>query len=322
MKRRDIHQKHDFFEYLRLDGGALPHADSTKIDIAVLDMNHSWPNIGHDALIHAVLDAAEETRETLKATGRSIRVISFDVRRRHEVPASPHGRFRLYVGTGGPGHLDPRENDGEQFWAQGIRETAEWEAPLFRLFDAIASNESAALLAVCHSFGLVCRWSGAAHPEMRPQKSSGMPVNVLSDDATGHPWFSQFSARLPDHRSFRVVDNRLFDLVADNAEHVTPLAYETSEQRVLTMVELARDRQSGMPRIFGANHHPEIIDREHILAVLEEKRDHGEVSDAWYEERAHTMTMLFHGEQERQSRLTSEFTLLGLLRHHVGRLVA
>ena len=147
-----------------------------------------------------------------------------------------------------------------------------------------------------------------------------MPTNFLSDEAAAHPWFAQFAERLPDHRHFRVLDNRLFDLVSNDSDSIRPLAFESESKRVLTMIEVASDSSSGIPRIFGANHHPEIIDREHILAVLEEKRAHGEVSDSWYEERAGTMANLFHGEQERQSRLTSEYTLLGLLRHHVGRL--
>ena len=59
MRRRDIHEKHDFFEYVRLDGGALPPADPARLDVAILDMNHSWPNVGHDAIVHAILEAAE-----------------------------------------------------------------------------------------------------------------------------------------------------------------------------------------------------------------------------------------------------------------------
>ncbi|HUP43971.1 MAG TPA: hypothetical protein VM779_00520 [Thermoanaerobaculia bacterium] len=318
MNRRDIHNRYDFFEYLRLDGAPLPPPDRRKIDVALLDMNHSWPNVGHDALVHAILEAAEENRERLVASGRLIRAISFDVRRRHEVPPSPDGRFHLFIGTGGPGHLDPRENDGEAFWTQGIRETAEWEAPLFRLFDAIAANRDAALLSVCHSYGLLCRWSKVAHPEMRDKKSTGMPLNVLTEEAASHPWFSRFAAALPDDRKFRVLDNRHFDLVPDAGSSATHLAFEDGG-RALTMVEIDRN-ESGFPRIFGANHHPEIIDREHILAVLAEKRKHGEVTAAWYEERAGTLTDLFHGEQERQSRITSEYTLLGLLRHHMARL--
>ena len=322
MHRPDIHHTYDFFEYVRLDGAGLPPADRSRIDVAILDMNHSWPNVGHDALVHAVLETAQLSRDALVAQGRKVRAISFDVRRRHEIPPSPNGRFNLYLGTGGPGHLDPRLNDGILPWTQGIRESDDWEGPLFKLFDAISKNRRSALLAICHSFGLVCRWSGVARPEMRTEKSAGMPINVLSDHASEHPWFGDFAERLPDHRQFRVVDNRLFNLVPDNLSGATPLAWETDEHDVLTMVELAQEDESGMPRMFGANHHPEIIDRDHILAVLEEKRQHGEVTEDWFRERATTLTSLFRGEQERQSRLTSEYTLLGLLRHHVARLVA
>ena len=283
-------------------------------------MNHSWPNVGHDSLVHAILEGAEAHRDALRSAGRKVRVLSYDVRRRHQIPAHPNGRFQLYVGTGGPGHLDPRLNDGTAAWTQGIREDAAWEQPLFNLFDAIHESNSAALVAICHSFGLVCRWSGVARPVQRTTKSIGMPTNTLTPEAARHPWFSRFAAQLPDHRHYRVLDNRLFDLVPETA---TPhaLAFESPDSPALTMLELARD-EHGMPRIFAANHHPEIIDREHILWVLEEKRMHGEVTDDWYEERRHTMTELFHGESERQSRLTSEYTLLGVLRHHIGKLAA
>ena len=86
------------------------------------------------------------------------------------------------------------------------------------------------------------------------------------------------------------------------------------------MLEFARS-EDGMPRILGVNHHPEIIDREHITTVLEEKRVHGEVSEEWYRERMETMRDLFE-RFERDSRLTSEYSLLGPLRHHLARLVA
>lgn len=319
MKRRDIHESYDFFEYVRLDDDPVPPAESSKIDVALLDMNHSWPNVGHDSLVHAILEAAEAHAGRLRASGRKVRVISFDVRRRHQIPDSSGGRFRLYVGTGGPGHLDPRLNDGVKPFAQGIREDPAWEGPLFRLFDRIAADDSAALIAICHSFGLVCRWSGIARPVMRAEKSTGMTTNVLTIEAVEHPWFGQFHARLGGRRHFRILDNRLFDLAPVPGSRARPLAYESSDAAALTMVELARD-ESGMPRIFGANHHPEIVDREHVLWVLEEKRLHGDVTETWYRERHHAMTELFQGEAERESRLTSEFALLGLLRHHVGRM--
>lgn len=316
----DIHADHPFFEYVRIED-SVPPAGRDRIDIALLDMNHSWPNIGHDSLVHAILEIADSMRDELARIDAKVRVLSYDVRRRHAIPESPNGRFQLYVGTGGPGHLDPRLNDGVHEWSQGVVESAEWEAPLFRLFDDILSDQSAAMLAVCHSFGLVCRWSGIARPVLRADKSSGMPLNRLSREALHHPWFEQFARVLADHQHFRVVDNRLFDLMLEDAGKSIPIAFEAEGSSALTMVELARDAEGAMPRFLGVNHHPEIIDREHIMEVLDEKRLRGEVSDGWYNERATTIRDLFRDENERQSRLTSHYTLLAPLRFHIGRLI-
>ena len=319
MQKRDIHETYDFFEYAVAAESDTKRSEN-RIDVALLDMHHGWPNVGHNSLVHAILDLAEECAEALRASGTKIRVISFDVRQRMLLPEL-NGRFALFIGTGGPGQLDPRLNDGVAETSQGIRETDAWEAPLFRLFDYVYKHGDAALLAVCHSFGLLCRWAGIAKPMLRSEKSSGVPVNVLSDAALDHPWFSQFAAALPDHEHFRVVDNRLFDLVVSDTSDAECLAFEKENSAAMTMVEIARDPGGLMPRILGVNHHPEIIDRAHVLAVLEEKHDHHEVSDDWYRERTRTMEELLRGETERQSRLTSEFTLIGPLRHHVRRLV-
>lgn len=319
MKRLDIHEERDFFEYIRLED-SVPPAERDCIDIPLLDMNHAWPNIGHDSLVHAVLEIADSLRHDLRRSGSKIRVLSFDVRRRNLVPSTPGSRYRICLGTGGPGHLDPRLNDGAHEWSQGVTESADWEAPLFRLFDAILADPSTTMFAVCHSFGLVCRWAGIATPVLREEKSSGMPLNRLSREALQHPWFAQFARELPDHQTFRVVDNRLFDLILDDAGKTLPIAFE-ADGSAMTMVEIERDRDGVMPRFLGANHHPEIIDREHIMQVLDEKRAHGDVTQKWYDERAITMRDLFQGEQERQSRLTSHYTFLAPLRHHIERVV-
>ncbi|MEO8379157.1 MAG: hypothetical protein ABI779_05795 [Acidobacteriota bacterium] len=321
MKRYDIHETHDFFEYVRLHDSSVPAGRPDRIDVALLDMNHSWPNVGHDSLVHAVLEAAVGVRDDLQRAGAKVRVLSYDVRRAGMIPEAPNGRFQLYLGTGGPGHLDPRLNDGVHEWSQGVNETTDWEAPLFRLFDQILADRTAALLAICHSFGLVCRWSGVAKPVLRAEKSSGMPVNRLSREALKHPWFAQFAGQLTDGLHFRVVDNRLFDLVLDSPGKSQPIAFEAEGSPGLTMIELARDPGGTMPRIMGVNHHPEIVDRDHIMQVLDEKREHGEVSAHWYDERALTMRELFHGENERQSRLTSRYTLLEPLGFHIKRIV-
>jgi hypothetical protein len=321
MPTHDLHEPPPFFEYVRIEDDSLPAARPDCIDVALLDMNHAWPNIGHDALVHVILEAADALREELERTQAKVRVLSFDVRRRHALPASPNGRFQLYIGTGGPGHLDPRLNDGKHEWSQGVDESAAWELPLFRLFDDILADRTAAMIAVCHSFGLVCRWSGIATPTLREEKSSGMPLNRLSREAMQHPWFRQFARELPDRQHFRVVDNRLFDMILNETGKSQPIAFEAGGSTALTMIELARDASGAMPRFLGVNHHPEIIDRDHIMQVLDEKRAHGEVSDQWYDERAITMRDLFRGENERQSRLTSRYTLIEPLRFHLERVI-
>ena len=87
------------------------------------------------------------------------------------------------------------------------------------------------------------------------------------------------------------------------------------------MMEFAR-HPDGSPRILGVNHHPEIIDREHILTVLEEKRAHAMVTEEWYRERAATMKDLFCGEAEFESQRTSHYTLIEPLRRQMARVVA
>jgi hypothetical protein len=315
MKRYDIHHPQPFFEYVRVNG-SVPAAQRDRIDVALLDMNHLWPNLGHDSLVHIVLEAAESLQGELARAGAKVRVLSFDVRYRDQVPEP--GRFRIHIGTGGPGHLDPRLNDGATEWSQGVRETGAWESPLFRLFDHILGNDSSSMIAVCHSFGLVCRWSGIARPVLRTEKSSGLRINRLSREALRHPFFARFARDLPDHQHFHVVDNRLFDLILVDAGKAMPIAFEAEGSTALTMVELARDQSGEMPRFLAFNHHPEIVDREHVLQVLDEKRAHGEVDQQWYDERVNTMMELF-GEKERQSRLTSEYTLFAPLRFHLAR---
>ena len=320
MKKRDIHDSYDFFEYARV-ADSVPPADRDRLDVAVLDMNHRWPNLGHDQIIHAILDAAELQRDVLVASGVKVRAISYDVRRSGLAPVHSDGRFKVYIATGGPGHLDPRQNDGVSPWAQGVKESASWEAPLFHLFDAIHSDPKASLVGICHSFGLMCRWSGVAKPVLRDEKSSGILTNLLSETALQHPWFSKFAKELPDHRHFRVVDNRLFDLVLDETSGATCLAFESETSATVTMLEFARD-SDGMPRVLGMNHHPEIIDREHVLYVLDEKRLHGDVTDTWYRERSEAMSALLQGENEKQSRLTSEYTFIKPLQHYVAVQIA
>lgn len=322
------------FSYVRVERTEdLPAADQRCIDIAILDMNHGWPNLGHDSLVHAVLDTGCDLLAPLAGTGMMVRAISFEVRRFHQIPEPPGGRFALYVGTGGPGDLDPGRNDGVAPGSQGLHEDPAWEPPLFRLYEDILASPDAALLSVCHSFGVMCRWSGAAVPVLRGAekggKSTGVLDNVLTPQAASHPWLKRFAAELPDGRRFRVVENRLYDLIPSGAlpERAIPLSYETlgiggPPGDALTMLEFARDPGGVVPRVLGVNHHPEIVNRSRQMMILEQKRERGEVSEPWFAERVEILTRTYPDENSDQRiHLTSDYTLLAPLRFHVLRQV-
>ena len=307
---------------------ALPPADERIVDVAVLDMHHGWPNLGHDSIVHAVQTIVCDMQPALAARGLSFRVLSYEVRRDQRVPEPPGGRHAIYIGTGGPGHLDPSRNDGASPGSQGIREDAAWEPRLFDLFDRIREDPDAVLLGVCHTFGVMCRWLGIADAVMRGRgkggKSSGVVENILTPEALSHPWFSQLSRELPDRRRFRVLDSRLYDLVPTRSFEgvATALACETlgvggRAGDGVTMIEAARDRAGTMPRIYGANHHPEIVNRPWQLALLRKRMERGDVTPEWYAERAASLSEQTDDRGDESLELTSCYTLLGPLRHAI-----
>jgi hypothetical protein len=324
--------------YVRVASPAeVPPPDPLAVDVAVLDMNHGWPNLGHDSLVHSLLEGDPRRLAEERRSGLRVRVLSYDVRRGGVVPEPPTaGRFAIYVGTGGPGHIDPRCNDGVDPGSQGVREDPRWEAPLFRLYQAVRADPGAALLAVCHSFGVICRWTGIARPRLRgPEKggkSSGALENVLTAEAAAHPWFGRFAGdghgNGGGYGRLRILDNRLYDLI----EEPRPLpagalriGYETlgvggPPGEALTMLELARDRGGVMPRFFGVNHHPEVVDRGRQLQLLDRQLASGTVSAQWVAERREILTRSYPDEDsDRCLNLTSECTLLGPLRFFLYR---
>jgi hypothetical protein len=320
------------FEYVRVERPEdVPSVDARAVDVPVLDMNHGWPNLGHDSLVHAVMDAACESLEVLEEAGLRVRVLSYDVRRSGVLPEPPGERFTLYLGTGGPGHIDPRRNDGVAREAQGVNEDPSWEAPTFALFDAIQSHEEAALLGVCHTFGILCRWSGAAVPVLRTPakgKCTGVLENILDETARVHPWFRHLAVLLGQSGRLRVVENRLFDLIPPPGglpAGVEPIGWEAlgvggPRGEAITMLEFARDPAGVVPRVFAVNHHPEIVDRFRQVMILGQKRERGEVSEEWYQERLEILTGSIPDEDvDRRLHLTSDFTLLGPLRFHLFR---
>ncbi|HYK88689.1 MAG TPA: hypothetical protein VE398_07960 [Acidobacteriota bacterium] len=337
MKRTDLAEDRGrvFSRWRILKPADVPALDDRVIDVAVLDMNKGWPNLGHDLIVRAVGEVAQDLGPLLEAGGLLIRVLSYDVRASLMIPEAPGRRHQVYLGTGGPGHIDPHLNDGVTPGTQGICEDASWEAPLFRLFDGIRAQEQAALLAVCHTYGVLCRWAGAARPALRGQekggKRAGVSRNVLTEDGCRHPWFSRFAAQLSDGRHFSVLDNRLYDLIRENGATlpagVTAIAYESAgpDREVsdaITMLEFAPDSAGIMPRMFAVNHHPEVRDRKGQIRILRQKLSRGEVSMDWYDERVRTLREGFSSpDVEGSLQLTSQYTFLAPLRFHLYRQV-
>jgi hypothetical protein len=321
------------FAFARIErGDPLPPYDEAAVEVALLDMHHGWPNLGHDAIVYGVQNIVCDLTPTLREAGMRVRVLSYDVRRGHRLPEPPGGRHAIYLGTGGPGHLDPRLNDGISPGSQGIAEDPAWEPQLFALFDAIRADDEAALLAVCHTFGVMCRWLGVADAVLRgPEKggkSAGVVDNVLTDSAVAHPWFGRLARELPDRRRLKILDNRLYDLVATRPELPPDVVGLSSEAlgvcgapgNALTAIEVARDADGVMPRMLGVNHHPEIVNRARQLTILKKRMERGAVTAAWYAERAKTLTEVIADERGDQwLTLTSAYMFLGPLRFHLYR---
>lgn len=327
-------QTFDHFSYTRIeDDQEIPAGCDGMIDVALLDMNHLWPNVGHDAIVLLVRRLADSMRDLLDKRSLVVRLLSFDVRRGARLPDPPNGRFSLYLGTGGPGHFDPRANDGRSVASQGITEDPSWEPRLFKLFDDIAATDRASLFAVCHTFGILCRWSGVARAVLRGEekggKSSGVVDNVLGPAGQTHPWFSRFSAELADRRHHKILDNRLFDLLPEMTKFtggITPVAWDSeldADNRAITMIEFARDQEGEMPRMFAVNHHPEIIDLPHTMHVLDLKLARGEVTQEWYDERARVFEAHYGTDEDLMNklRLTSYYTFVAPIEYQLRKLI-
>jgi len=88
------------------------------------------------------------------------------------------------------------------------------------------------------------------------------------------------------------------------------------------MMEFARDTGGVMPRVFGVNHHPEIVDRGRQMMILRQMRERGEVSAEWFLGRARALTKAYPDDTtDQRLQLTSDYTLLGPLRFYVHRQV-
>src|SRR5512140_1293435 len=316
-------------DYARIESpGDEPAPEKGVVDVAVLDMNHRYPNLGHSSVVETLLGIAQRERSELGNGAPKFRVLSYDVRSGGAVPVDA-SRFSLLVGTGGPGQLDPRRNDGCSETSQGIREDPSWEAPLFALFDRILDDERVAFLGICHSFGLLARWSGVAEAVKRgPEKggkSAGVVRNYLTESARSHPWFAGLW-QASGGAEIEVLDSRLFDLVPTGNGKVDVLAHEVpggGPDGAMTMFEFARDADGVLPRVWGVNHHPEIGDRGLQRERLNRLAARGEVTEAWVKERRAALeAWVTSSRDERRLQLTSTFTFERPLRRYVARALA
>jgi hypothetical protein len=321
------------FEYFRPRSDAeIPPPSPEFVDVVVLDMNHTWHNAGHDSIVALVAGLAADFAPNLAAARASLRLISLDVRNGHILPPPPRDAA-LFIGTGGPGHLDPRLNRRDAVDEGEIDESDDWEEPLFALFDAIDENERAMLYGVCHSFGLLCRWSGIAQPVLRGEAKGGPSIgvvqNVLTSQALAHPWFARLASHLPDGRHMPVVDSRHYDLIPRRAKllrGITPIAFEAEKHSgepgpALTMCEFAR-KPNGVPRVFAANHHPEIPTAAVLSTLLERKLAEGEVSPQWYASRAQLVAQLQRDDHSEPARLLAAgYSFTFLVREGIKELI-
>ncbi len=301
------------FEAVRVDDPSrAPAPDSAAIDVALLDMNAGFANVGHDAILAIVRDSALALHEELERSGRRLRVLSYPVRDKLAVPDHRRHRHDLYLGTGGPGHLDPRQNTADVGTLE-IAEDPAWEAPLFRLFEEIAGDADAALFGVCHTFGLMCRWSGAAQPVLRgPEKGgprSGVGTNVLTAQALAHAYFSRLARIASGNGTVPVLDSRHYDLIpqAPPPPGITPIAFESAVSgdgpgEALTMLEIEHDA-AGHPRFFAVNSHPEIAAPERVAAILQKLLDSGEMTLEVYKQRVRVLPVLRDDRREERLRV-------------------
>ena len=271
-----------------------------------------------------------ELDDELARGRRDVRVVSYAVRDRFAVPVHGDGRHRLYLGTGGPGHLDPRRNTRDQ-GVEEIREDPSWEAPLWRLFEAIAADGDAALFGVCHTFGLVCRWLGVAEPILRgPEKGgplSGIGTNALSREALAHPWFAHLARELASDARHRprlaLLRSRADGRRVSGRRDADRLRIGRGRRRAARPHDArggARGRRLGRRASSRFNGHPEIGTAERVAELLERLLARGAITRAVYEARRGMLSAL--RDERREERLrAARATFDDLVRRKLGAIV-
>ena len=134
-------------EYVRVTEAAdLPPAHPRVIDVPVLDMNHGWPNLGHDSIVHAVHGRGlRPPRRSFVEVGLTRpRALVRRAAHRHD-PGGAAAATPSTSAPAGPATSIRRRTTAARA-ARASARTPSWEPPLFELFDAIRAHEDAALV--------------------------------------------------------------------------------------------------------------------------------------------------------------------------------
>ena len=275
------------FRFARVErAGDLPPADPRVVDVALLDMHHGWPNLGHEALADVIQSAVCDLREHLVRVGLSVRVISYDVRRGHALPEAPGGRHAIYVGTGGPGHLDPRAQRRPRGLPGHRREPGMGEAAVRAVRRDSRRPARVALRRLPHlRRDVPLAGRGRRRAARPPRRAARAPASGTISCARRHAGIRgsralrRASATASASRCWTIVSSTCLPTgtVPAGRPACSPwTATRTARPATRSPWSKWRDDSRGaVPRILGVNHHPEIVNRQRQLALLEKKRARG-----------------------------------------------
>ncbi|WP_224068797.1 type 1 glutamine amidotransferase [Arachidicoccus terrestris] len=236
---------------------------TTKINIAVLDLNNGVPNQGLRCILNILQQYQNEHQLPFDIT-------VFDVRQKDEVPDSS---FDIYISSGGPG--SPFDEEGWQ-----------WEHKYFDLINQLyyfntqaAEEQKKHVFFICHSFQLACRFFKIGKVCKRKSTSFGVfPMHKIWG-GLHEPLFEL----LPE--PFYAVDSRDYQVIQPdfnqlNSMGATVLALEKERPHIPLERAIMAVRFS--PEMIGTQFHPEadaISMRDHLLKDINKARvieEHGE----------------------------------------------
>ena len=176
----------------------MTHSSDKTIRIAILDLYDGYPNQGMRCIRDLIRHYAVENNFYIEFD-------EFDVRQHLQLPDTSYDG---YISSGGPGSpLDSAETEWEHQYFLWLKLIEDWN-------NNAANNQKKAVLFICHSFQLACRYYNAGLVCKRKSVSFGVfPVHIL-DDGFGEVVFEG----LKD--PFYAVDSRDYQVIKPNYERL------------------------------------------------------------------------------------------------------